>query len=67
MPADEPINRAPGWTLQIAISVPQRIWETITVRSALPEQQRDVRLDLFRGLANWLIFLGHIPNTALAW
>jgi hypothetical protein len=28
---------------------------------------RDLRLDLFRGLANWAIFLGHIPNTALAW
>ncbi|MBA7470535.1 hypothetical protein ES707_05822 [subsurface metagenome] len=29
--------------------------------------QRDLRLDLFRGFANWAIFLGHIPNTALAW
>jgi len=33
----------------------------------LPTSQRDLRLDLFRGLANWAIFLGHIPNTALAW
>jgi hypothetical protein len=29
--------------------------------------QRDLRLDLFRGIANWAIFLGHIPNNALAW
>jgi hypothetical protein len=29
--------------------------------------QRDLRLDLFRGLANWAIFLGHISNTILAW
>lgn len=33
----------------------------------LPKSQRDVRLDLFRGLANWLIFLGHIPDSVLAW
>ncbi|MDU6372787.1 MAG: OpgC domain-containing protein, partial [Bradyrhizobium sp.] len=24
---------------------------------------RDLRLDLFRGLANWAIFLDHIPNN----
>ena len=28
---------------------------------------RDLRLDLFRGLALWLIFLDHIPNNILAW
>lgn len=28
---------------------------------------RDFRLDLFRGLANWAIFLDHIPNNAVAW
>jgi len=33
----------------------------------LPKSQRDLRLDLFRGVANWAIFLGHIPNTALIW
>src|SRR5674476_315469 len=33
----------------------------------LPTLGRDLRLDLFRGLANWAIFLGHVPNTALAW
>jgi len=33
----------------------------------LPTLGRDLRLDLFRGLANWAIFLGHIPGTALAW
>ena len=39
----------------------------MTVDVALPPSRRDLRLDLFRGLANWAIFLGHIPNTALAW
>ena len=61
---DETIGRASGWTLQI---VRERVWEAITVRSVLPKSQRDVRLDLFRGLANWLIFLGHIPDSVLAW
>lgn len=37
------------------------------VRATLPGSGRDLRLDLFRGLANWLIFLGHIPNSLLAW
>lgn len=29
--------------------------------------RRDLRLDLFRGLANWAIFLDHIPNNVVAW
>jgi hypothetical protein len=29
--------------------------------------KRDVRLDLFRGLALWLIFLDHIPSNAVSW
>src|SRR5258707_8156919 len=28
---------------------------------------RDLRLDLFRGLALWLIFLDHIPNNVVSW
>lgn len=32
-----------------------------------PTAQRDIRLDLFRGLANWAIFLGHISGTILSW
>ena len=28
---------------------------------------RDIRLDLFRGLANWAIFLDHIPHEVLNW
>jgi len=28
---------------------------------------RDLRLDLFRGLANWAIFLDHIPNNVVNW
>lgn len=29
--------------------------------------ERDLRLDLFRGLANWAIFLDHVPNNVVAW
>jgi hypothetical protein len=29
--------------------------------------QRDFRLDLFRGLALWLIFLDHIPTNIVSW
>ena len=28
---------------------------------------RDLRLDLFRGLANWAIFLDHTPHEILSW
>jgi hypothetical protein len=29
--------------------------------------ERELRLDLFRGLALWLIFLDHLPNNVMAW
>jgi hypothetical protein len=29
--------------------------------------ERDLRLDLFRGLALWLIFLDHIPENIISW
>jgi hypothetical protein len=31
------------------------------------QTERDLRLDLFRGLALWLIFLDHVPNNIVAW
>lgn len=53
----DPIDEAAGPLIRRAV----------TIRYSLPKSQRDVRLDLFRGLANWLIFLGHIPNSVLTW
>lgn len=38
-----------------------------TISGSNPRPGRDLRLDLFRGLANWAIFLDHIPNNAVAW
>ena len=32
----------------------------------LPLAGRDLRLDLFRGLANWAIFLDHIPHEVMS-
>lgn len=37
------------------------------VNAIFPTKQRDIRLDLFRGLANWAIFLGHISGSVLSW
>lgn len=39
----------------------------MTIRALLPAEGRDLRLDLFRGIANWAIFLNHIPNNTLMW
>ncbi|WP_316397165.1 OpgC domain-containing protein [Bradyrhizobium sp. 33ap4] len=40
---------------------------TASFKAVLPPQGRDLRLDLFRGIANWAIFLDHIPNNVLNW
>ena len=32
-----------------------------------PATDRDLRLDLFRGIALWLIFLDHIPSNIVSW
>jgi len=35
--------------------------------SPIVTAQRDLRLDLFRGIALWLIFLDHIPSNVVSW
>jgi hypothetical protein len=37
------------------------------INATLPEKGRDLRLDLFRGVANWAIFLDHIPDNVVNW
>jgi hypothetical protein len=39
----------------------------MTIEVILPPKVRDQRLDLLRGVANWAIFLDHIPNNAVNW
>src|SRR5437660_2427027 len=37
------------------------------IHAILPPKGRDLRLDLFRGVANWAIFLDHIPDNVVNW
>ncbi|MGF6311748.1 hypothetical protein ABIB82_003062 [Bradyrhizobium sp. i1.8.4] len=37
------------------------------IHAHLPEKGRDLRLDLFRGVANWAIYLDHIPDNVVNW
>jgi len=37
------------------------------INATLPDKGRDLRLDLFRGVANWAIFLDHIPDNVVNW
>src|SRR5580698_10502999 len=37
------------------------------INATLPEKGRDLRLDLFRGIANWAIYLDHIPDNVVNW
>ena len=37
------------------------------INAILPDKGRDLRLDLFRGVANWAIFLDHIPDNVVNW
>jgi hypothetical protein len=49
---------------------PPDLADVVPVRKATPPAvptQRDLRLDLFRGLALWLIFLDHIPTNIVSW
>lgn len=47
-------------TIALDLSIPAR-------SVALPPKARDLRLDFFRGLALWLIFLNHIPSNFVGW
>jgi hypothetical protein len=47
--------------------VPSPIIKAPAVQVPAAAAGRDLRLDLFRGLALWLIFLDHVPNNILAW
>ncbi|WP_454647863.1 OpgC domain-containing protein [Bradyrhizobium liaoningense] len=39
----------------------------LNISATLPDKGRDLRLDLFRGVANWAIFLDHIPDNVVNW
>ena len=37
------------------------------IKTIVAAHGRDARIDLFRGIANWFIFLDHIPNNVVNW
>ena len=37
------------------------------IRARFPPRGRDLRLDLLRGIANWAIYLNHMPNNVINW
>jgi hypothetical protein len=37
------------------------------IKAIVAAHGRDVRIDLFRGIANWFIFLDHIPDNVVNW
>ena len=39
----------------------------MNINANLTANGRDIRLNLFLGLANWFIFLDHIPNNFVNW
>jgi hypothetical protein len=39
----------------------------MNIKAIVAANGRDVRLDLFLGIANWSIFLDHIPNNVVNW
>jgi len=49
----------------------RRVMVALPVTTASPlvahARERDLRLDLFRGIALWLIFLDHIPENVVNW
>jgi hypothetical protein len=51
----------------MASIVQSPVIQAAAVQTPAVVTQRDLRLDLFRGLALWLIFLDHVPNNVLAW
>jgi hypothetical protein len=54
---------------QSAEEIPRVSFGAITMKTlaTLPAKGRDLRLDLFRGVANWGIFLDHIPTNIVNW
>lgn len=54
-------------TRSITGKTPHQEINLMTGTSALVRHARDTRLYLFLGLANWFIFLDHIPNNMVSW
>src|SRR5215831_848335 len=63
-------DRVTGLPVPAALEVPAREMTAAATSAsiALPAVgERELRLDLFRGLALWLIFIDHLPPSLLTW
>src|SRR5215471_8775575 len=63
-------DRVTGLPVPAAAEVPAREMTAAATSTsiALPAVgERELRLDLFRGLALWLIFIDHLPPSLLTW
>jgi hypothetical protein len=63
--ADSTFNRAASSAVSTGVAAPA-VAAPKPAAKTLPIE-RDLRLDLFRGLALWLIFLDHIPSNIVSW
>src|SRR4051812_29697152 len=59
-------NIEPMQRLQAAAPAPVAA-SPIPIALAMPVTERELRLDLFRGIALWLIFIDHLPASILTW
>ena len=41
--------------------------KTFSTAAILRPVKRDLRLDLLRGIGQWMVFLDHIPNNVMNW
>jgi hypothetical protein len=46
---------------------PQKHLTIMDTQAALAAHRHDRRLDLFLGIANWFIFLDHMPRNSMSW
>jgi hypothetical protein len=51
----------------ILATFPEVRTTVMNIKASLAQDARDVRLDLFLGIANWFLFLDHIPDNVVSW
>ena len=64
------VNRLAGSDIAGTVESPALAPEAVPAAAAFsfpPAGERELRLDLFRGLALWLIFIDHLPPNLLTW
>jgi hypothetical protein len=66
----KPVHYMGGGGSELAAMQPAEWLRNLMAMASPPQSttsERDLRLDLFRGLALWLIFLDHIPENIVSW